>query len=163
MIDAGHEQNVKTGYPVINADGLVGRVVETGAASARVLLSTDLNSRIPVVVGPDGVRAILAGDNGPRPRLIYLPQNAKIAAGDDVATSGTGGLYPRGLRIGKVTGDALLPRVDLRAKLDGLEYLSVLFFDDPARGLLGEGTPDASKNQARRDGPPPLAATGAQR
>ncbi len=94
MINAGSEQNIKTGFPVISADGLVGRVVETGKSSARVLLSTDLNSRIPVVVGDKGVRGVLAGDNGSEPRLIFLPPDAKISIGEDVATSGTGGFFP---------------------------------------------------------------------
>lgn len=65
MIDAGRGESVRTGFPVVNGDGLVGRVVETGAHTARVLLLTDLNSRIPVVIGNNNVRAIMAGDNGP--------------------------------------------------------------------------------------------------
>lgn len=138
MIDVGEAQNVRAGYPVINAEGLVGRVIEAGPSSARVLLSTDLNSRIPVVVGKHGVRAVLVGDNGPEPRLLFLPPDAKIAKGDEVATSGTGGLFPRGLRIGTLTGDLSAPRVKVRASLEELEYLSVLFYDNPALGLLGE-------------------------
>ena len=138
MIDAGEAQNVRVGYPVINADGLVGRVVETGRTSSRVLLSTDLNSRIPVVVGGQSMRAILAGDNGSEPRLLFLPPDARIAPGDDVATSGTGGLFPRGLRIGTVTGDMSAPRVKLRARLEELEYLSVLFYDNPALEIMGD-------------------------
>jgi rod shape-determining protein MreC len=144
VIDSGSEELIKSGYPVINGDGLVGRIVETGTHSARVLLATDLNSRIPVTVGESMVRAILAGDNGPEPRLIYQPQDSKIAVGDVVATSGTGGLFPRGLRIGEVTGEASAPRVRLRANLDKLEYLSVLFFEDPSRGLTGESDAKAS-------------------
>lgn len=138
LIDAGVEKAIKSGHPVINGEGLVGRVIEAGPKASRVLLLTDLNSRIPVTIGPAGVRAILAGDNGPQPRVLFLPQDAKISAGDEVATSGTGGLFPRGLRIGMIAGDQQRPRVDLRAHLDTLEYLSVLFFDDPARGMLGE-------------------------
>jgi rod shape-determining protein MreC len=84
------------------------------------------------------VRAILSGDNGSQPLLLYVPQDAKIAIGDDVATSGAGGVFPRGLRIGKVTGDLTKPRAGLRAQLDRLEYLSVLFFDDPASAMMGE-------------------------
>ena len=138
MIDAGSDDNIRIGYPVINADGLVGRVIETGAKSSRVLLTNDLNSRIPVIVGKEQVRAVLAGDNGAEPRLQFLPSDAKIAAGDDVATSGTGGLFPRGLRIGAVTGTPGAPRVKLRARLDTLEYVSVLFFENPALELMSE-------------------------
>lgn len=157
MIDAGERQNVKPGYPVINADGLVGRVVETGTDSARVLLATDLNSRIPVVIGPNQVRAILAGDNGSRPHLTYVPPNSGIAIGDEVATSGTGGLFPRGLRIGTVTQDLADPEVDLRADLDQLEYLSVLFYDDPTRTLLEE-TQDVRGRERASSGDVPHAA-----
>lgn len=137
IISAGEKQNVKSGYPVIDANGLVGRVVETGPDTSRVLLASDLNSRIPVTIGRNGVRGILAGDNGAQPRLTYVPAGSDIAVGDDVATSGTGGFFPRGLRIGTVTGDLAAPRVALRSNLDSLEYTSVLFFDDPAQGLLG--------------------------
>ena len=149
VINAGREQNVKSGYPVINGDGLVGRVVETGRSSARVLLPTDLNSRIPVVIGPKSVRAILAGDNGSEPRVTYLPQDASVSIGDEVSTSGTGGLFPRGLRIGMIAGDARNPRVKLRADLDGLEYLSVLFFENPALELIGELPPAKSQPNAQ--------------
>lgn len=141
MIDAGTQQNVRCGNPVINGDGLVGRITETGTSSARVLLPTDLNSRIPVVVGNGNVRGLLVGDNGAEPRLMFVPPDATIKVGDDVATSGTGGLFPRGLRIGKVNGDLDAPRVKLRARLDELEYLSVLFYDNPALGLLNDGPP----------------------
>ena len=149
MINSGSNQNVKAGYPVINADGLLGRIVDIGRSSARVLLASDLNSRIPVVVGANGVRAILAGDNGPEPRLIYLPDGAKIAVGDDVATPGAGGLFPAGLRIGAVTGDLAHPRIMMRANLDRLEYVSVLFFDNPSRALADEEGGEIAGHQVR--------------
>jgi rod shape-determining protein MreC len=135
MINSGSKQNVKVGYPVINADGFVGRIVDVGPNSSRVLLASDVNSRIPVSVGASGARAILAGDNGENPRLLYMQDSAKIAVGDDIATSGMGGLFPPGLRIGKVTANRDEPRVTLRANLDRLEYVSVLFFDGSSRTL----------------------------
>lgn len=138
-IGAGSARKVKCGYPVINADGLIGRVVDIGPNAARVLLATDLNSRIPVVVGPNAVRAIMAGDNSSQPRLIYIPDGAKISPGDDVSTSGQGGLFPIGLRLGVVAdGDVQKPRVALRANLDRLDYVSVLFYDDPSAHLTDD-------------------------
>lgn len=147
-IDAGRVRKVKCGYPVVNADGLIGRVVDIGPNAARVLLATDLNSRIPVVVGPKAVRAIMAGDNSSRPRLIYIPDGAKISPGDDVSTSGQGGLFPIGLRLG-VVAEGAKPRVALRANLDRLDYVSVLFYDDPSAHLTddlmgGKGASDAA-------------------
>lgn len=137
-IDAGAKRKVKEGYPVINADGLVGRIVDVAPGASRVLLATDLNSRIPVQIGPNAVRGILAGDNGARPRLIYIPEGANIAIGDDVATSGVGGVFPAGLRLGTVAGGLSDPRVALRADLDRLNYVSVLFFADPFHGVSGD-------------------------
>lgn len=158
MIDAGETRKVRRGYPVVNADGLVGRVVEAGEATARVLLSTDLDSRIPVVIGASSVRAILAGDNGDQPRLIFIPQDAKIEIGDDVATSGAGGLFPRGLRIGKVSGDLANPRVALRANLDRLEYVSILFFEESAIAAPEEAIGAPSGRGAALRGTAPAAS-----
>ena len=150
-IDAGSNNKLKVGYPVVNADGLLGRIVDIGPTSARVLLATDINSRIPVVVGPTAARAILAGDNTSEPRLIYLPDGAKVTQGDDVATSGTGGLFPAGLRIGVVHGGKdTEPRVRIRANLDHLDYVSVLFYDDPSSNLTDEPAKQKSATDAAR-------------
>lgn len=139
IIDAGRARKVQRDYPVVNADGLVGRVLDAGPSVARVLLATDLNSRIPVAVGPNAVRAMLAGDNSAEPRLVYIPDGAKISAGDEVSTSGIGGLFPAGLHVGVVTGDlSSVPRVALKASLDRLVYVSVLFYTDPSAHLTIE-------------------------
>ena len=67
LLDAGTEQGVAVGMPAMTPEGLVGRVVEVGRRSARVLLMTDFNSRIPVVVESSGDHAILEGDNSRLP------------------------------------------------------------------------------------------------
>ncbi|MEZ5899417.1 MAG: rod shape-determining protein MreC [Hyphomicrobiaceae bacterium] len=168
MIDAGEAHKIREGYPVVNADGLVGRVIETGVSSSRVLLLNDLNSRIPVVVGKSAVRAIMAGDNGPQPKLLFLPPEATIAPGDLVATSGTGGFFPRGLRIGAVIGDPSAPRVKLRAELDVLEYLSVLFYNNAAQDVFGDSQGKATGKvgmpiQSERFPSPIPAAVGSRK
>lgn len=131
MINAGAEQNLKEGFPVLSGDGLIGRVVETGSTAARILFITDHNSRIPVLVGADAINAILVGDNGPAPRLAYAAGEAVFNAGDEVSTSGAGGMFPRGLRIGVVIETPQGPRVRPHAKLDAVEYASVLFYAAP--------------------------------
>jgi rod shape-determining protein MreC len=129
LLDAGRDSGFKNGYPVVNVDGLVGRIAHSGQRSSRLLMLNDLNSRVPVYIGANSVRAVMFGDNGPYPKLAHIPADAKVEAGDDVITSGVGGVFPRGLRIGTVVdgGDQL--RVELHARLDRLEYVSVLFFD----------------------------------
>lgn len=149
MINAGTDQSIKSGYPALNGDGLVGRIVETGGGAARVLLLTDQSSRIPVHVGARGINAIVAGDNGAMPKLINYPAEAGIAAGDEVATSGIGGLFPRGLRIGVVEGEKGSYRVRPHANLDTIEFLSVLFYESPTLGLINGETPAVRGADAR--------------
>ncbi len=138
LLDAGREHGVKPGYPVMSAQGLVGRVIASGTRSARLLLLTDYNSRIPVLVGANSVRAMMQGDNSPLAKIAYLAQGDEIKSGDEVFTSGVGGLYPRGLRIGSVVDTGEMLRVEPAARLDRLDYVSVLFFDTLAATLADE-------------------------
>lgn len=137
MINAGREEGIKTGYPVMGGDGLVGRIDDAGPNAARVQLLTDFNSRVPVLIGRTAIRAILAGDNGPSPRLIYVGSDTEVKSGDDVSASGVGGIFPRGLRIGTVVDTGQPMRVRLNGNFDALEYLSVLFYESPTIELLG--------------------------
>jgi len=132
LINLGRSHGVKNGYAVINGDGLVGRVVHSGEFASRVILLSDLNSKIPVLVGPAAVRAVLVGDNSGRQNLEFLPNRTAVYAGDEVTTSGHGGMLPRGLQIGVVVADgAKAYRVRPNAALAELEYVSVLIFDSP--------------------------------
>lgn len=132
LLNVGRSQNVKAGYAVINEDGLVGRIVNVGERAARVILLSDLNSRVPVQVGPSAARAVLVGDNSSAMALKFLPAGATIYPGDEVYTSGHGGLFPRGLRVGRVVKEESGERrVHAHARLEELEYVSVLFFDSP--------------------------------
>src|SRR5947208_3842784 len=72
MINAGSQAGLARGQAAITGDGLVGRLTDVGSRAARVLLITDLNSRIPVVVDGSHSSAVPAGDNSDRPRLVYL-------------------------------------------------------------------------------------------
>ncbi len=88
------------GQIALDESGLVGRVTELGARSARVLLITDMNSRIPVTLENSRARAILVGTNGPRPRLMYWPEGVMPAEGERVVTSAEAGAFPAGLPVG---------------------------------------------------------------
>ena len=103
LISAGRNDGVKAGQAVMAGPGLVGRVVDTGARSANVLLLTDLNSRIPVIVGGQGNRGILAGDNTDMAYLDLLSGRNSLKIGMRVTTSGHGGKLPPGLPIGRVS------------------------------------------------------------
>jgi rod shape-determining protein MreC len=133
LINVGRPQGVRSGYAVIGADGLLGRVLSSGDAASRVLLLNDLKSRIPVFVGETRIRALLVGDNSAWPRLEFLPEGADVRTGDDVYTSGHDGLLPRGLRVGAVFGAKGALRVRTSADLSRFEQVSVLFFDASSR------------------------------
>ena len=103
LISAGHRDGVKAGQAVMTGLGLVGRVVKTGARSSNILLLTDLNSRIPVLVGGQGNRGILAGDNTDTAHLDLLSGGSGVEIGMRVTTSGHGGKLPPGVPIGRVS------------------------------------------------------------
>jgi len=129
VVNVGSVHGVAEGMAALNERGLVGRVIDVGARSARILLMTDFNSRIPVMVEPSRDQAILAGDNSRAPGLVFLPLNPRLSVGDRVVTSGRGGKLPPGLPIGVVrtiTEDkvAVAPFVDW----DRLEYLRLLHY-----------------------------------
>lgn len=98
----GNGDGIRKGQAVMTGEGVVGRVAEVGLRTSRVLLISDINSRIPVMVGEGRQRAIMAGENTDRPRLIYLPANAGVVPGDLVVTSGAAGAFPQGLPVGVV-------------------------------------------------------------
>jgi len=143
LVNVGREQGVRSGLAVIDSDGLVGRIVATGPKASRVLLLTDLNSRIPVVVEPAQYKAILAGDNTEWPTLEYLATQSAVSAGDRVVTSGDGGLIPAGIPVGLViqTSDGEL-RVQTFSDRGRLDFVRVLQYEFPS--------------QVRRQDPPEL-------
>ena len=135
MLNAGARENVAKGQAVVTGDGLVGRVHGVGRRAARVLLLTDLNSRIPVVVEANRTRAILAGNNSDRPRLIHMPPGVSVSVGDRIVTSGHGGAFPPGIPVGVVAqssenGVLVKPHV----QRDRLEYVRVV--DYGLQGIL---------------------------
>jgi rod shape-determining protein MreC len=103
ILNAGARDGVEKGQAVVTGLGLIGRTVDVGQRASRVLLITDLNSRIPVLIERGRVRAILAGDNTGRPRLVHMPSGSAASPGDRVVTSGHAGAFPPGLPVGVVT------------------------------------------------------------
>lgn len=132
LADAGTNEGVAEGFPVVSDHGAVGRIVGAAPEASRILLLTDADSRTPVVVDRSDARAILTGDGGSTPRLDYL-RGGKDAAreGDVVLTSGDGGVFPRGLPVGAVTHDLRGAwRVRLYADRQSLDYVRVLTYRD---------------------------------
>ncbi|MEL6317159.1 MAG: rod shape-determining protein MreC, partial [Pseudomonadota bacterium] len=146
VVNVGREDGVEDGAPVLDAAGLVGRVVGVGARSARVVLLTDPRSRVPVTIGGANRRAILYGD-ADGPHLRHVSGDAPVAAGARVATSGDGAVFPAGLHIGVVGAErdglvTVRPAADF-ARLDFVRIFRVAGDrpDPPTGGLILPASP----------------------
>jgi len=127
LIAIGGEEGIVRGNPVVTADGLVGIVIDVGRAYARVLMISDINARIPVILSSSSWPGLSVGQNGQFLDLQFLPDEATPKIGELVLTSGHGGVLPNGLAVGRVDQikDGKIrvrPAVDLR----NLSYVSVL-------------------------------------
>ena len=105
IINSGSNKKIKNGMAVLDGKYFIGRIVDVNFFSSRVLLVTDLNSKIPVLIEPSGYHAILSGRGTNKPTLEYLPKNHKVQSGDKVYTSGKEGIFAPGIPIGKVKVD----------------------------------------------------------
>lgn len=129
VINAGERHGVRKGQAAVTGEGLVGRVTAVGTNSALVLLVTDLNSHIPVLVESTRTRAILAGNNTQTPLLVHLPPGSTVTAGDRVVTSGHGDVFPPGLPIGIVSAVTEKEiRVQPLVDRDRLEFVRLVDF-----------------------------------
>ena len=127
LVANGREQGIERGNPVVTADGLVGLVVDVGATYARVLMISDINAQIPVILSSSSWPGVTVGNNGTFLSLRFLPEEAAPKVGELVLTSGHGGVLPAGVPVGRVdlVRDDFVrvrPAVDLRH----LSYVSIL-------------------------------------
>jgi rod shape-determining protein MreC len=141
ILNAGANQNVAKGEAVLDDRGLIGRIYLTGERSSWVILLTDLNSRVPVVIEPSHRRAILSGDNTPSPKLEPDVGDGAIKAGDRVLSTGDGGLVPPGLAVGIVTGQGDSLRVALFAQADASDFVHVIQYSVPTIPPAGTVSP----------------------
>lgn len=129
LINAGGDKSIEPGFAVMTVDGFYGHIVRVGQSSARVLLATDLNSRISVMSRRSGSRAIMVGNNTSRPTLRFIASGADWADGDQVVTSGDGGELPAGLPIGTaISTKEKTPKVELYTDGKAVDWVWVYPF-----------------------------------
>ena len=129
LINSGRSVGIEKGNAVLFNGIFIGQIVSVGNNSSRVLLISDVNSMIPVVVSNNRIPSILTGENLILPSLKFLPNNVKLNHGSIVQTSGHGGLLPTGLPIGTVVKHSpekyyVKPLIDLNL----IDYLQVLLW-----------------------------------
>jgi len=103
IINKGFNHGIKLGVAVKEKYYFVGKIINVNFLTSRILLASDLNSKIPVIIEPNGINAILSGQgHNDYAELEFLPKLKKIKKGNIVYTSGIDGIIPEGIPIGKV-------------------------------------------------------------
>ena len=125
IINSGTNKNIKNGMTVLDGKYFIGRIVDVNFFSSRVLLVSDLNSRIPAIIEPGGIHAILYGHGSSNATLEYLPENHKIKKDDKVYTSGKEGVFAPGVPIGTVLINDAQVEVLLFSDLEQITFVNV--------------------------------------
>src|SRR3984885_10821260 len=140
LLSVGPNHGLRKGEIALDERGLVGRITEVGSRTARVLLITDMNSRVPVILEGSRSHAILAGTNGPRPRLLYWSEGTVPKEGERVVTSAEANAFPANLPVGTVRYDANgIPEVKPDAQLRVLDFVRIFDY-----GLGAFAAPEAT-------------------
>ena len=125
IINSGSNKEIKKGMAVLDGKNFIGRIVDVNFFSSRVLLITDLNSKIPIIVQSSGNQAILSGRGTKIPSIEYLPKNHKVKVGDTVFTSGMEGIFKPGIPIGKVTKEENEFVVSLFSDMSQVRFVNI--------------------------------------
>jgi len=131
IVNKGSKDNVKLGMAVLDGNYLVGKIVEVNYSTARALLVSDLNSKIPVGIEPGNIQSILSGTGKQNGRIEYLKSEVFIENESIVYTSGSGELFKPGIPIGiynkKNTEEQT---VTFFSKLSQLVFVKLVSFEE---------------------------------
>ena len=125
IINIGVNKDLKNGLAVLDGQNFIGRIVDVNYFSSRILLVTDLNSKIPVISQPSGNHAILSGHGDSKPTLEYLSKNNKVENGDKIYTSGKEGVFAPGHAIGEVKINKEKIEVELYSELSEITFVNI--------------------------------------
>ena len=131
IVNKGSKDNVKLGMAVLDETYLVGKIVEVNYSTARALLVSDLNSKIPVGIEPGNIQSILSGTGKQNGKIEYLKSEVFIENESIVYTSGSGGLFKSGIPVGiynkKNTEEGT---VTFFSKLSQLTFIKLISFEE---------------------------------
>ena len=126
ILNKGTKENIKKGMAVLDGSNFIGRIVDVNFFSSRILLVTDLNSKIPIIVEPTGNHAILSGTGKNEPILDFLPENNTVQTGNRIYTSGKEGIFSPGIPIGQVRKDNEKFFVSLFSELSQITFVNIV-------------------------------------
>lgn len=162
MVDRGQSHGVRSGMPVISEHGLAGLVTTTARNASRVMLVLDRQSAVDGLVQRSRARGIARGTGSDTLEFEFVARGSDVQVGDEVVTSGMGGVHPKGLRIGVVTevsdpGQRLLQTATLKPAFDAarLEQVFVMLRRSPTMEFLyaADERGDLPASSARREEP----------
>tara|TARA_A100001015_G_scaffold261515_1_gene307068 strand:- start:2726 stop:3574 length:849 start_codon:yes stop_codon:yes gene_type:complete len=130
IINRGSKDGVELGMAVMDKSFLIGKVVEVSFTTSRVLLLSDLNSKVPVDIMPNNIQSILSGTGTNNGVIQYIRQQELIEKDAVVFTSGAGGLFRSGIPIGKIDKDttSLKAVVNFFSDFSQLRYVKIISF-----------------------------------
>tara|TARA_Y100001970_G_scaffold161776_1_gene197806 strand:- start:91 stop:936 length:846 start_codon:yes stop_codon:yes gene_type:complete len=131
IVNKGSKDNIKLGMAVLDQNYLVGKIVEVNYSTSRVLLVSDLNSKIPVGIEPGNIQSILSGTGKQNGKIEYLESEISIKNESIVYTSGSGGLFKPGIPIGIYSKKNTKEQtVTFFSKLSQLTFVKLVSFQE---------------------------------
>ncbi len=130
VINKGSKNSIAKGMAIMNDNYLVGKVVEVNYSTSRVLLLSDLNSKIPVTIEPGNIQSIISGDGENSGVIQYKNEKKPIENGSIVYTSGAGKLFKAGIPIGKVILEEKKPKIIFFVDFEQLRFVKILSFEE---------------------------------
>ena len=125
IINGGNNMYIRKGDSALTSKGLIGSVIDVHDKYSRVLLITDINSKIPVRIGKNNKKAIVSGNNTAKIDLLYLKENMSFESGDLVYTSGDGGYFNPGIPIGVIKKENNTIYVEPLNNLSEVQYINI--------------------------------------
>jgi len=104
FINKGTQDGIRENQPVVTNAGIVGHIVQAGVSTSKVLLIIDSRSAVDALFQESRVPGVIVGGGTDTCKMKYVPITAEVKVGDPVLSSGLGGIYPKGLMVGRVTG-----------------------------------------------------------
>ena len=135
IVNRGSKDDVELGMAVMDKSYLIGKVVEVSFTSSRVLLLSDLNSKIPVDIMPNNIQSILSGTGGNNGNIQYTRQQELIENDAIVFTSGAGGLFKSGIPIGTIFKDPNSSNIEVKffADFSQLRFVKIISFREEVK------------------------------
>ena len=132
IVNRGSKDDIELGMAVMDKSYLIGKVVEVSFTSSRVLLLSDLNSKVPVDIMPNNIQSILSGTGGNNGTIQYTRQQELIENDAIVFTSGAGGLFKSGIPIGTIFKDPNNSNINVKffSDFSQLRFVKIISFKE---------------------------------